>query len=664
MTGIAIAVDACLEIDGLIRIKPFESQKVESLSYLKLWHYIRTNKEQLTTFGTDTWYSEGNKLAITFTDVHPYYKYELKALTLGMYTHGSSQGKEPLSWSTVRNNIISLIRLAKWLTRYGISSFSELNEISSLRIRNVIVEFVHHNNLQKHASYATSIITAINWLKLYGIVVSEEFFEVTDEIFSPYTIIKKQRRNKHSVIPVRILKKILQDCESTIEDTEAILDRWIFIQDKINDSIRHIPGVNYRRSINVDTLIDSESYENDQYNKIIKKLRAHTFVLVLAYTGMRYSEAIELSDNSAIRRDGKYYIKSLLSKTADGTQSLEWITNEVTFRAVNLLSKVCFIYRERARILLKSHGNELAQSRYFNLKFGLQEKKLFNVNLHRKSCQFSQNVKVSKNSFVNITKLFPVEVTKQDINELERMGCNYQSVGAAHAFFKKPYIEGDTFNLTAHMFRHTFAWFIVANRLGDLDDIKYQYKHLDNMMTLVYSQRGYESMDELVALTEGFSEFINKQIINEMVVAAQDGALGGKGGQNFIKKLSDILAEDITTGTTPHFKNMEELIAFAAKHTRNFRGVSHGYCIKGNECKVRNAADPSHCVACDGYIATPRHLAHWLVVKERCESQLASFNQLPAELRKRFSSFSTALIDNLESAKIIINQLSIKVKEA
>lgn len=328
------------------------------------------------------------------------------------------------------------------------------------------------------------------------------------------------------------------------------------------------------------------------------------------------------------------------------------------------MSKVCFIYRDRARIILENHGNELIQSRFFNLNFGLQENKIFNLNPHRSSCQFLQNAKSSNNSLGGISKIFPVKVTNQDIDELERMGCNYQSVGASHAFFKKPYIEGDIFNLTPHQFRHTFAWFIVANRLGDLDDIKYQYKHLDNMMTLVYSQRGYESMDELAALTEGFSEFINKQIINEMVVAAQDGTLGGKGGQNFIQKLGDILAEDITTGSTPHFKNMEELIAFAAKHTRNFRGVSHGYCIKGNECKVRNAADPSHCVACDGYIATPRHLTHWLVVKERCESQLAAFNQLPDELRKRFSSFSTALIDNLESAKIIINQLSIKVKEA
>ena len=183
-------------------------------------------------------------------------------------------------------------------------------------------------------------------------------------------------------------------------------------------------------------------------------------------------------------------------------------------------------------------------------------------------------------------------------------------------------------------------------------------------MTLVYSQRGYESMEELIGLTDSFSEFMISQAMEDMVIAANNGRLAGKGGQNFIAKLSEILADDLTTGNAPHFKNMEELITFAAKHTNNFRGVSHGYCTKGGECKVRNAADPSHCVNCDSYIATPRHLPHWLVVKKRCESQLATFEKFPSEIKQRLKAFSTALNDNLEAANIIIDQLTIKVKEA
>jgi hypothetical protein len=379
---------------------------------------------------------------------------------------------------------------------------------------------------------------------------------------------------------------------------------------------------------------------------------------------MRYSEAMALSDDSAIERNGKYFIKTLLSKTTDETQSLEWVTNEVTYRAVKLLTRVCSVYRERAALLLKYHSDLLPLKRKLNLEFGLSNRTLFGVSPHKKSCEFSLNTKSTKNGFNNINKMFLIRVTEHDIAELERMGCNYQSVSSNHKKFKKPYEVGDFFNFTAHQFRHTFAWFIVANRLGDLDDIKYQYKHLENMMSLVYSQRGYESMEELIGLTESFSEFMVSQAMEDMVSAAQDGTLAGKGGQNFIAKLSEILADDLTTGNTPHFKNMEELITFAAKHTNNFRGVSHGYCTKGAECKVRNAADPSHCVWCDSYIATPRHLPHWLVVKKRCESQLAAFEKFPSEIKLRLKAFSTALKDNLEAANIIIDQLTIKVKEA
>lgn len=571
---------------------------------------------------------------------------------------------EPLAWSTIRRNIANLKRLAKWLERYGIESFDSLDQLPELRLRNIILDLVQASGVKKHPSYAESLRAAIYWLKLYSVVKSEPFFDLMNEYFLPFTLLKKERRNKHSVIPVQIMKQILKASEDHVNAAEIIIDDWHVLQKKLNNAVEYAPKKHLKNSTYVEGLNEDECAELDEYYELIKNLRRYTFVLVISYTGMRYSEAMALSDDSAIERNGKYYIKSLLSKTTDETQSLEWVTNEITHRAVTLLARVCSVYRERAALLLKYHGDLLPLNRKLNLEFGLSNQTLFGVSPHKKSCEFAIHTKSTKNGFNNLNTMFSIRVNEQDIAELERMGCNYQSVSSNHKKFKKSYKEGDLFNFTAHQFRHTFAWFIVANRLGDLDDIKYQYKHLENMMSLVYSQRGYESMEELIGLTESFSEFMISQAMEDMVSAAQDGKLAGKGGQNFIAKLTEILAEDLTTGSTPHFKNMEELITFAAKHTNNFRGVSHGYCTKGSECKVRNAADPSHCVWCDSYIATPRHLPHWLVVKTRCETQLAALEKLPLEIKQRFKAFSTALNDNLEAANIIIDQLTIKVKEA
>ena len=664
MTGISTAVEACLKIDGFISINPYCSPSDAELTPLVLWQYIRSNKKQITLFGDDSWYSQGNNLSVTFNGVRSKYKYQLKALTLGMYTQGSGQGMEPLAWSTIRRNIANLKRFAKWLERYEIESFDYLDQLPELRLRNIILDLVQASDLHKHSSFAQSLLTAIYWLKLYSVVKNEQFYHLMNEYFLPFTLLKKERRNKHSVIPIQIMKQVLKTSEEHVNAVEKIIHNWHRLQKKLNGGVEYAPKKHLKKSTYIDGLNELESAELDEYCELIKNLRRHTFVLVISYTGMRHSEAMALSDDSAIERNGKFYIKTLLSKTTDDTQSLEWITNEVTYRAVKLLTRVCSIYRERAALLLKHHSDLLPLKRKLNLEFGLSHRTLFGVALHKKSCEFSLNTKSTKNGFNNINKIFLIRVTENDIAELERMGCNYQSVSSNHTKFKEPYKVGDFFNFTSHQFRHTFAWFIVANRLGDLDDIKYQYKHLENMMSLVYSHRGYESMEELIGLTNSFSEFMISQAMEEMVSAAKVGTLAGKGGQNFITKLGEILADDLTTGSLPHFKNMEELITYTAKYTKNFRGVSHGYCTKGAECKVRNAADPSHCVSCDGYIATPRHLPHWLVVKKRCESQLAAFEKFPSETKQRLKAFSTALNDNLEAAKIITDQLTIKVREA
>ena len=298
------------------------------------------------------------------------------------------------------------------------------------------------------------------------------------------------------------------------------------------------------------------------------------------------------------------------------------------------------------------------------MKFGCSNTSLFQVRHCRQSALFSNQSKSTKNGFNNINSLMMIPLEQSDIDQLEKLGCNIQSVSSNHKNFRKPYQVGTPFNFTSHQFRHTFAWFIVANRLGDLDDIKYQFKHLETMMSLVYSHRGYDSLEELLHLTESFDEYLTQQAMTDMVKAAEQGHLAGKGGQKFIERLKNLLGNDFTSGSSPHFANMQELLIYTSKHSGSFRGLSHGYCTKGIGCQIRNAADPSHCINCDSYIATPKHLPHWKVIKQKCEQQLATFEQFPDDVKPRFASFKGALLDNLYAANSIIHQLEIGIKEA
>lgn len=98
-------------------------------------------------------------------------------------------------------------------------------------------------------------------------------------------------------------------------------------------------------------------------------------------------------------------------------------------------------------------------------------------------------------------------------------------------------------------------------------------------------------------------------------------------------------------------------MAFTTRHSESIRGLPHGYCTKGPSCKVKNAADPSHCLYCDTYFATPKHLPYWKAIKANCEAKLARIGGMENHEQQRFNVFRQSLEDNLFAANKIIGRL-------
>ncbi|MCI9780090.1 hypothetical protein [Proteus mirabilis] len=657
-------VGAVLNVDGAIRLQPYSAEKCQKLANAVLWQVHRNTGIKISHFSDDSWLRDGEKTSITFHHAHEELGYELRAIALGMLTHGAGEGMQPVKWGTTKRIISCSKRFGLWLQAQNIRSLHHLDALPLLRLRHLISKFLSENNATKHIHIAQEVSSALYWWKQYGIIKSAERVDLFTELLSPLIALKSSLRQKHAVIPTRIMKLMLKECEAQLELAEQHFEQWQSIQLALNDRIAELNPGHFNRDTFIDALSETEAEELNHLHTYFDRIRRYVFVLVMAYSGMRHSEAMALEDDAAFCRDGIYYLRSDLSKTTDGSQALEWVVSEQAYRGVKLLGKMNAIYRERAKQLIQYYSNSLPEKRLLDLQFGAADNKLFRVNHSKQSVGFSNQSKATKNGFNNVNTLFCIPVIQADIDQLETLGCNVQSVSATSKNFRQPYQVGIPFNFTSHQFRHTFAWFIVANRLGDLDDIKYQYKHLESSMTLVYSHRGYDSMAELVRLTESFEAYLTEQAMTNMVSAAEQGHLAGRGGEKFVEKLKQVLGDDFESGSSPHFANMQELLAYTAKHSSNFRGLSHGYCTKGTGCKVRNAADPSHCINCDSYIATPKHLPHWLVIKQRCEQQLSAFERFPEEMQPRFASFKGALTDNLHAANQIIAQLQIKIKEA
>lgn len=657
-------VDTVLNVDGAIRLRPFSTEKYQRLASTVLWQANRNTGMMISRFSDDSWLRNGEKSSITFHQANAELGYELRAITLGMLAHGAGEGMQPVKWGTTKRIIRCSKRFGLWLQAKNIRSLHQLDVLPLLRLRHLIGKFLTDNNASKHVHIAQEVSSALYWWQQYGIIKSAERVDLFNELLSPLIALKSSLRQKHAVIPTRIMKLMLKECEEQLELAERYFDQWQTIQQSLNNRIAGLNPGHFNRDTFIDALSETEAKELNHLHAYFERIRRYVFVLVMAYSGMRHSEAMALDDDAAFSRDGIYYLRSELSKTTDGSQALEWVVSEQAYRGVKILGKMNVIYRERAKQLIEHYSNTLPEKRLLDLQFGSADNKLFRVKHTKQSAWFSNQSKATKNGFNNVNTLFSIPVTQEDIEQLETLGCNVQSVSATSKNFRLPYQVGIPFNFTSHQFRHTFAWFIVANRLGDLDDIKYQYKHLESSMTLVYSHRGYDSMAELVRLTESFEAYLTEQAMTDMVSAAEQGHLAGRGGQKFVERLKQVLGDDFESGSSPHFANMQELLSYTAKHSSNFRGLSHGYCTKGTGCKVRNAADPSHCINCDSYIATPKHLPHWLVIKQHCEQQLTVFEQFPEEMQPRFASFKGALTDNLHAANRIIEQLQINIKEA
>jgi hypothetical protein len=186
-------------------------------------------------------------------------------------------------------------------------------------------------------------------------------------------------------------------------------------------------------------------------------------------------------------------------------------------------------------------------------------------------------------------------------------------------------------------------------------------------MTLVYSERGYQTLDDLRAAIEYFEVLLNKQAIQDIVQSASKGQIAGGGGERLMRLVRDLNdgqnEGQFGTGSQPHFISERDLVEFATRHGGEIRGLPHGYCTKGASCKIRNAADPSHCLYCDTYFSTKNHLPYWRIIERNCESKINAIDGMPESMRKQFLIYRQTLEDNLFAAKHIIRQL-VPVDEA
>lgn len=671
-TDLAELIDAISTANGRISVNDLSASEIDSLRDKIVWAYSDQRAPlAVYPFGGQDFRQKGIQKGLVIATGSLQYDYELKALMLLLLHSGAREGGTPYKWLSVAQRIRALARFSGYCARRGLKSFRTLDQLPSLKLRTILLGFLMGSeedggmNAKVFTSCYKSARDALRCLSMYALVVRSDFAELVNELTLPeIDRHESQHRLRHAIIPTGVMKHVISEAAGYVEQAEARFDEFAAVFRETHQGIVAAKCADpaaavYSTSRKAARRLKSLLYE------YFRDLQLHTYALVLAFTGMRDGEAGALKTGCAGRRteggETVFYVRSMLSKTDDNAISLDWIANEPAWHAVALLSKVNELYYERARLVQQHYGEHLTEDEKNIFRHGMADRWLFGLRLTVFTANFVRYTKGSDGIHALNLAHYRISVTDADMVQLEEMECNYRSVAGNSRNRGKPYRVGDQFNLTAHQFRHTFAWFIIANRLGDLDDIKYQFKHLHRAMTFVYAERGFKSLNELRSVIEHFEAFVNGRSVNDIVQSAVAGRVAGGGGERLVRMLTSLNSgmsdEAFGTEQQPHFRNVKDVITFTTRHSESIRGLPHGYCTKGPSCKIKNAADPSHCLYCDTYFSTPKHLPYWRSIKASCEARIGRIDAMPNEAQDRFQAFRQSLEDNLFAANRIIDRL-------
>ncbi|WP_188052819.1 hypothetical protein [Vibrio harveyi] len=660
------------ELDGSYKINRLTLKEIKKIPDFTVY------ESQLSG---ETYNFRGNKFRPNKTEKRlvietlPIFEFEVKTIFILIAKRGTKLGGATKRFSTSSRIIKELIRLSKYLNSRGYESFHELDELPKLKFNDVVSSYINYR--QEHGPSTVGVVKDSLTVLLELNFINQEF---SKEVIEANTKAKRTKadtvnRLKHPLVPPMIQKKIISECSKLFENKKDI-KRFIALGKKVNVNfeayaIRN-PNVNQNvlnilpRMLSKDEVVEYRGLRDK-----IRRITPYAFTMLLALTGFRVSEGKATKNNAhkCKRENGKvkYFIESTLRKYTNEDVVLDWVSCKQVYDAMKLLSDVNAVYYDRIKLILEYYPSKISERNGELFEEALENNYLFAFNYasQKGNLWFPKPTKPIKTdtsgqgSTAVALDLIEVEVTESDVEFLKKYKCNYKSVSANSGMRGVEYKVGDIFRVTPHMLRHSFAWFIIANKLGDIHHISQQFKHMNEMVTFVYAQRGFEAIDDLKNIIEGFDALLTEEVITDIVESAIKGEIGGGGGKrlkNIVNKLNKGQSGIIfSTDHHEHIESIQELIALATKNSDGILGLPHGYCAAGSSCKMHNVAVPDSCIYCYTYFATRRHLPFWTATKNSAERGISRI--MDAGLADRYQAFLSVLKRTLASADKAISDI-------
>lgn len=466
------------------------------------------------------------------------------------------------------------------------------------------------------------------------------------DLAKKYSITKNDYVDQTLYIPNKIQSKLINECIKNIEEKRHNLtnimncleeDYLLYEKAKKDFNINKISiatatmksNMRRKKLKEVQNLLIKHNISHFQSiseaQKEIKLLATSCSILMLNFSGMRINELCKIKTDGfkVVNSEPKLYILRSYETKISGGQIADYITSPIIKDCIDILKEI--------------HA--------FAAKYddSIDPSNLFVTSKHHKLLTYGRADSIGEH-INDFAKNLNLVIDMEDLKESELLNG------------PRDYIKvGEIWPLASHQFRRTLIVNFVSHRLGTINAVKQQVKHMYATMTEYYAKNSQLALTFNLNVVKEIYDNIEEELLNEGVRQYKkfyysEEPLAGIKGKEIMEKRQNIKV-----------LSDNEIKQLFKSGLYKISKSMYGYCTKGNLCDKKEAIDPTFCGAsCSTMIITKENANNWQKLYFRNKKLLENdFNigGIP------MSAAKTTMQSQNEVAKGIMDKFNMKYED-
>lgn len=582
------------------------------------------------------------------------------------------QRTKSVSVSTLLSNWSQLRRLVGWMMEEDIGTFSALTPQHCARFA------THLASVNLHATTVASVLGLMTSYYELGAHLVDRIPRYPWLLESGGTTslaragrqprLQSWTQAQTEVIPHRLMSKLVSTALDYIESRSEVL---LTLRDQLTayESYRfeaaesthrklHPEGFSsvcsseakyirlktyHRRPTNERKLLADHGYQRRKQASIdLLHLRTACYIVCAAFSGMRDSELASLEVGCFTEKKGYegetfHWLRGTTYKLMPEPTPAEWMVPAVVGKAVDVATRLGAperaIIDDRIRIMERVVNDPyLDEPSRIKLKMeidrGRRNRNALLLSYRHRGRVTALGRDCARRPLSAFAKMAGLTVEQQDLDGI----TNRDRVRL-----------GETWPITPHQFRRTFAVYVARHVLGDVRYLREHFKHWSLDMTLYYAR--FDSRVDRSLVDNIITERDELQSLIVQSWMHPHSNLSGEGGRRIVAFRS-----------RGELKTVRDMPDFCRKLGESvfIRGTGHSWCMaSGNGCGGQGLYDAVRCTSCGEGVIDSTHIEIWTGIRQQ-QIDVLQCPDLGTPSRQR-------CIDHLRKAEAVLADLGTKV---